>query len=567
MAADRSDAGRAERTSWVDSPGRTVFDDGTGRTGQAERIVRVDRIERFDVTDHPGNTARTSRNDGTARRTVCPSTIRRRNGPVERIERLELVERLDVTDHPGNRPRADRVDGLGRRAVVRRTIRRVSGVVRYRLDSTWIRTGDTGRIVLAGSPLRLFRLTDPGARLVDAIESGRDPGASSLVDRLLDAGAIHPERSADGPHRFDRDDVTVVTPQLGGVPRRDGRITVDDGSIPALAGADVRIERNRGPAAARNVGRQRVATALIAFVDSDVDLLDAESTSHGGSVWLDALLPHFDDPLVGLVAPRVIGEPGSSLDLGDEPARIRAGSRVGYVPAAAIVVRADALDDVGGFDERLRFGEDVDLVWRLDDAGWRCRYEPSSQVWHRPRSSLVKRLAQQAAYGSSAAPLAMRHPQSLAPLRSNGWTATVWICAGLGHPMIAAALAASTAAALVPKLCDVPPRRSLRLAMVGHVAAFTQIAAAIRRTWWPIVTVLALASRRARWVALVAIAADVRSAPNDLAYGWGVWRGMLRLRTWRPIVPSISAWPPARQRRRRPATGAVRKALGGRRVR
>ena len=71
-----------------------------------------------------------------------------------------------------------------------------------------------------------------------------------------------------------------------------------------------------------------------------------------------------------------------------EPARVAAGTRVSYVPAAALVVRTEALRAIGGFDETLRVGEDVDAVWRLIDAGYRCRYEPSVVVHHRPRSTL-----------------------------------------------------------------------------------------------------------------------------------------------------------------------------------
>ncbi len=203
--------------------------------------------------------------------------------------------------------------------------------------------------------------------------------ASSLVNRLLDAGAMHPAPTIRGAYSIG--DVTVVTPQLGGPAAAEGRLVVDDGSRPPITGATVRLDQNQGPAAARNAGRERVTTPLIAFVDADVDLL----CDVGIGSWLDALLPHFDDPLVGLVAPRVAGEAGSPLDLGPDPARIRSGTRVSYVPAAAIVVRVDAFDAVGGFDERLRFGEDVDFVWRLDQAGWRCRYEPASMVWHAPR--------------------------------------------------------------------------------------------------------------------------------------------------------------------------------------
>lgn len=406
--------------------------------------------------------------------------------------------------------------------------------MQYGIDASWQRFG---RVILAGSPLRLFRVTAAGRRIVERIESGDDVGGSSLVDRLLDAGAVHPRRPVT-PGSFSLDDVTVVTPQLGGAVGHHDRITVDDGSQPPLVGATVRLERNQGPAAARNAARPCVTTPLVAFVDADVSTRDP--------AWLDGLLWHFDDPRVGLVAPRVCGEVGSPLDLGDEPARVRAGTRVSYVPGATLVVRVDAFDAIGGFDEGLRFGEDVDLVWRLDDAGWRCRYDPSVSVWHEPRSTWWSRLRQHAAYGTSAAPLAVRHPRALSPLHVNGWTAVAWTVAAVGHPIAAATIVVGSSAVLIRRLPDVPARASFVLAARGHVLAGQQIASAIRRTWWPIVAVGALVSRRCRWIGVLAVAADVRSAPTDVAYGWGVWTSMWRTRTWAPIVPRLSAWPQRR---------------------
>jgi mycofactocin system glycosyltransferase len=404
--------------------------------------------------------------------------------------------------------------------------------VRYAVDSSWRRFG---AVVLAGSPLRLFRLTAPGAAVAEQIECGRDVAASVLTDRWSDAGAIHPVPTGDHAALFTRDDVTVVTPQLGGAARTDGRITVDDGSTPPITGASIRLDSNRGPGAARNAARPSISTPLVAFVDADVSTPDPQ--------WWAQLLWHFDDPRVGLVAPRVQGERDSPLDLGDQPGRVRAGTRVSYVPAAALVVRVDALDAVGGFDERMRFGEDVDLVWRLDDAGWRCRYDPSVEVYHEPRRSWGERLRQHAGYGTSAAPLALRHPTSLSPIHVNGWTATTWALALLGHVGPAASLGAGSSIALIGKLPGVPPRAALGLAVRGHLLAGRQVAAATRRVWWPIVLAGAVASRRCRWWLLLAVACDVRATPTDVAYGWGVWRGMRRLRTWSPIVPRLTRWP------------------------
>ena len=58
-----------------------------------------------------------------------------------------------------------------------------------------------------------------------------------------------------------------------------------------------------------------------------------------------------------------------------------------------------------GFDEALRFGEDVDLVWRLIRLGWRVRYQPAATVAHPARDDLRGLAAAALRYGRSAAPL------------------------------------------------------------------------------------------------------------------------------------------------------------------
>jgi mycofactocin system glycosyltransferase len=426
---------------------------------------------------------------------------------------------------------------------------------RFRLDTSVQRFG---RAIIGGSPLKLFRVTDAGAALVDRLAAGERVAESALVRALVEAGAIHPD-----PDRspFDVGDVTTVVPTLG-TPRRApaGALVVDDGSSPPVPGAAVRLEANRGPGAARNAGLARVTTPLVAFVDTDVELPDG---------WLAPLLRHFADPRVGLVAPRVatsdMASPvawyeraNSPLDLGPEPARIRAGTRVSYVPAAAIVCRVDALHDVGGFDESLRSGEDVDLVWRLDEAGWRCRYEPGTTVRHDPRPSWSTWVRQRVMYGSSTAPLAHRHPGALAPIRMSGWSVATWALAALQRPIAGSVVGFGSAAALVRKLPDVPPRAAFALAARGNLHAGDQIAQAVRRAWWPIIAVAAVRSRTARRVLVGAALASrhpVRLA-DDVAYSIGVWRGMLAERTVAPLVPEISSWPGRRPAERLPDSPA-----------
>jgi N-acetylglucosaminyl-diphospho-decaprenol L-rhamnosyltransferase len=57
--------------------------------------------------------------------------------------------------------------------------------------------------------------------------------------------------------------------------------------------------------------------------------------------------------------------------------------RVPWAVGAFLLVRRAAWDQVGGFDERQwMYAEDVDLGWRLREAGWATRYEPRAVVDH-----------------------------------------------------------------------------------------------------------------------------------------------------------------------------------------
>ncbi len=403
--------------------------------------------------------------------------------------------------------------------------------MRYALDPSWRRAGAT---VLAGSPRRLFRLSPAGARVAAALTAGDDVEDSHLTERLCDAGAIHPVPTRS--RRFGPSDVTIVTPSLNDPPRR-GRLTVDDGSSPPLDGAALRMEENRGPGAARNAGRGLVRTPLVAFVDADVDPPDETG-------WLEPLLGHFDDPRVGLVAPRVTGESGSPLDLGGTAGRIRAATRVGYVPAAAILVRVDAFDSVGGFDETLRVGEDVDFVWRLDQAGWHCRYEPTSAVWHRPRPTLSGRLRQHASYGESAADLALRHPRELAPWHADPPTAGMWIALLCGRPGLALGIQRANLTRIRSVLGGLPASDVARFMGEAHIGIGQHLAGALRREWWPLALVSSLVSRRARLMFALALLLAPRRVATDAAYGLGVWRGAIRKRTTLPLRPDIRAWAP-----------------------
>jgi alpha-1,3-rhamnosyl/mannosyltransferase len=62
----------------------------------------------------------------------------------------------------------------------------------------------------------------------------------------------------------------------------------------------------------------------------------------------------------------------------------RAGDKVDYITAASMLLRGDALRDVGMFDQRYFFTwEDVELCTRLVRHGWSLAVAERARVWHR----------------------------------------------------------------------------------------------------------------------------------------------------------------------------------------
>jgi N-acetylglucosaminyl-diphospho-decaprenol L-rhamnosyltransferase len=65
-----------------------------------------------------------------------------------------------------------------------------------------------------------------------------------------------------------------------------------------------------------------------------------------------------------------------------------AAADVDWIAGTHFLVRREAWDEIGGFDEQFfMFMEDVDICWRLHEAGWRVRYEPATTIVHEVSSS------------------------------------------------------------------------------------------------------------------------------------------------------------------------------------
>ena len=149
-------------------------------------------------------------------------------------------------------------------------------------------------------------------------------------------------------------------------------IVVDDGSsdttpeVALLCKSKIKYihQENQGPAAARNKGIQQARGSLLAFLDSD-DIWMPEKLqeqvayldSHQEISCVAVKLRHFVEPSAkGLVnlRPEWLDEERTSRML------------------SCLIVRKIVFDQVGLFDPKLRFGEDVEWLLRLDRAGIMC---------------------------------------------------------------------------------------------------------------------------------------------------------------------------------------------------
>lgn len=466
-----------------------------------------------------------------------------------------------------------------------------------------LRTVDRGRLLIGGSPFAITRLTRPGADLVSRWFGGVPVSESTshrrLARRLVAAGMAHPDWTATGQAPSPTGSVTVVIPvkddpeglaeTLAGllgqpgvaVAGHGGRrriVVVDDGSFSPvdldrldlgehdLEGTDIdviRCEQSGGPGAARQRGMAEVVTPFVAFVDAGVTIDWAVITG---------LLAEFEDADVVAAAPRIMttastGLVGryeqhrSPLDLGPLPSPVGPGRRVPYVPTACLVAGAEAVRRAGGFDINLRYGEDVDLVWRLGRTG-SVRYRPDLHVGHPPRPTVAAFVEQRRRYGSAAGPLATRHGQSVAPARTSplGFAPLALVVGG--HPVAALLAAGATAVKLRNKMTPLPDKTSEAVVLTARGqwhGALGLLTAAVR-AWLPVlVAAAALMPRQRRALgALVALGfgrrlLDGPRAPtdslvdvglgivDDTAYCVGLWEGAWNQRSPRSLLPVVSS--------------------------
>jgi hypothetical protein len=98
-----------------------------------------------------------------------------------------------------------------------------------------------------------------------------------------------------------------------------------------------------------------------------------------------------------------------------------------HIPGCNMAFRREALEAINGFDTQFRkAGDDVDICWRLQTAGYWISFAPAAMVWHHRRQTPRAYLRQQAGYGEAEALLRFKHPDRFNGRGQGKWSGMLY---------------------------------------------------------------------------------------------------------------------------------------------
>jgi GT2 family glycosyltransferase len=151
-------------------------------------------------------------------------------------------------------------------------------------------------------------------------------------------------------------------------------------------------QANAGPAAARNRGAMECSGQVLVFTDDD-----CIATPN----WLDSMLEPFEQP-------EVVGVKGAyrtrqksllarfvQIEYEDRYRLMNSADSIDFVDTYSAAFRRDRFFEMNGYDTSfpVACAEDIELSYRMSNAGWKMKFAPGAVVYHTHPDTLRAYLA------------------------------------------------------------------------------------------------------------------------------------------------------------------------------
>lgn len=160
--------------------------------------------------------------------------------------------------------------------------------------------------------------------------------------------------------------------------------------------------------AVRNIGWKAAKGNIIAFIDSDLELVPE---------WLEEVLKGFDQGYKAVVDRRAVHQPKTYIaKLNDHFFNLRYHDQ--YKPFTLWVIRRDLLEELGGLDENVIAFEDIDIADRVFAKGHKIYFAQNALAYHKGEPvSIREELRRNFWFGSHAWPYWKKTHKMRKPLR------------------------------------------------------------------------------------------------------------------------------------------------------